>query len=412
LHENPRNSNHGGVIEMFDPKGRLTKCVSTQELERRWALAREVMWENKVDYLLMRNEEEFLGGYVKWFSDFSARHSYPFTVIFPYEDEMTLITSGPFPPGEPSPPQWAARGVRQRLSAPYFPTAHYTHTYDADLAVGVLKEKKDAVIGLVGRSFIPINFYEYLVKSLPGTRFIDMTEQIDHLKAVKSKEEIELIKATATLQDEAIEEMRERVRPGMRDFEVYNEARHSVTRRGSEQQLILVCSAPKGVPASFQVRRFQNRIIQEGDQISLLIEVNGPGGLYTEIARIFSIGQPSQELVDAFSYSVEAQEHTLNLIKPGTEPGEILAANNEFLGRKGYKPELRLYAHGQGHDLVERPLFLKDETMTLKEGMNITVHPAAATDTVWATVCDNYIIGPGGPGECLHRMPKDIIVIS
>ena len=396
---------------MFDPKERLTTCVSNQELERRWALAREVMHENKVDYLLMRNEEEFLGGYVKWFSDFSARHSYPFTVIFPYEDGMTLITSGPFPPGDPSPPQWAARGVKQRLSAPYFPSAHYTHTYDAELAVGVLGEKKDAVIGLVGRSFIPINFYEYLVESLPGARFIDMTEQIDHLKAVKSKEEIALIGATATLQDEAIEEMRERIRPGMRDFELYNEARHSVIMRGSERQLILVGSAPKGVPAPFLGRRFQNRVIREGDQVSLLIEVNGPGGLYTEIARVFSIGQPSQELVDAFSYSVEAQEHSLSLVKPGASPGEILAANNEFLARKGYRPELRLYAHGQGHDLVERPLFLKDETMTIKEGMNITVHPVAATDRVWVNVCDNYIIGPEGHGECLHRTPKDIIII-
>ena len=399
-------------MTVFDPKERLTKCVSTQELERRWALAREVMRENKVDYLLMRNEEEFLGGYVKWFSDFSARYSYPFTVIFAYEDEMTLITSGSFSPGKPSTPRWAARGVRQRLSAPYFPTAHYTHTYDAELAVGVLKEKKDAVIGLVGKSFIPINFYEYVVKYLPGARFIDMTEQIDHLKAVKSKEEVDLIKATAALQDETIKDMREKIKPGMRDFEVYNEVCYSVAMRGSEQQLILVCSAPKGVPASFQGRHFQNRVIREGDQVSLLIEVNGPGGFYTEIARMFSLGQPSQELVDAFSYSVEAQEHSLRLAKPGTSPGEILAANNEFLGRKGYKPELRLYAHGQGHDLVERPLFLEDETMTLKEGMNITLHPTAATDTVWANVCDNYVIGPEGPGECLHRTPKDIIILS
>ena len=109
---------------------------------------------------------------------------------------------------------------------------------------------------------------------------------------------------------------------------------------------------------------------------------------------------------------VEAQEHSLSLLKPGANPGEILAANNEFLGRKGYKPELRLYAHGQGYDLVERPLFLKDETMNIKEGMNITLHPAAATDKVWATVCDNYIVGSDGPGECLHKTPKEILVIS
>ncbi|MDB9822577.1 Xaa-Pro peptidase family protein [Deltaproteobacteria bacterium] len=397
---------------MFDSKERLTKCVSSQELERRWALAREVMLENRVDYLLMRNDEGFIGGNVRWFSDFSAGHSYPFTVIFPYDDEMSLINSGPFPPGESFPPHWSARGVKRRLGAPYFPSAHYTHTYDAELAVSVLKEKKDAVIGLVGKSFIPINFYEYLIKHLPGARFIDMTDQVDNLKAIKSEEEIQMIKAAAALQDEAIDYIRKKITPGMRDFEVHAEVNHFVMMKGSERQLILICSAPKGEQAAFQVRQLQNRVIREGDQVSLLIEINGPGGFYTEIARMFSMGQPSQELVDAFSCSIEAQQNSLSLLKPGANPGDILDANNEFLERKGYKKELRLYAHGQGYDLVERPLFLNDETMTFKENMNITLHPGAATDNVWATVCDNYIVGPDGPGECLHKTSKEIIEIS
>lgn len=397
---------------MFDPKERITFSISTGELERRWALAREVMREQKVDYLLMRADEQFLGGYVKWFTDLPARDSYPFTVIFPRDEEMTLISVGPMPPGEPSPPPWAVRGVKTRLSAPYFPTAHYTHTYDAELAVGALKGKKDAVIGLVGKSFLPVNFHEYLTNHLPGARFTDMTEPIDHLKSIKSEEEIRLIQKTVDLQDAAMEQVRKTIRPGMRDADVYAEVLSSVIRQGSERQLVLVGSAPRGVPAHFQHLHFQNRTIREGDQVSLLIEVNGPGGFYAEIARMFSIGQPSQEMVDAFAYSLSAQDHSLNLMKPGAKPGEILAANSEFLGRKGYHPELRLYAHGQGYDLVERPFFLKDETMPIRAGMNITVHPAAATRTVWCTVCDNYIVGPDGPGECLHKTPKEIIVVT
>jgi Xaa-Pro aminopeptidase len=397
---------------MFDPKERLTQCISLSELERRWELARGVMREHKLDYLLMRNDEEFLGGYVKWFSDFSARHSYPFTVIFPRDDQMTLINCGPKAPGDPAPAEWAVRGVKQRLNAPYFPSAHYTHTLDAELAVSVLKEKKDATVGLVGKSFIPLNFYEYLVKHLPGVRFVDMTEQIDQIKVIKSAEEIELIKGTAALQDKAIEHVKNTIKPGMRDFEVLAEAQYSVVKSGSERQLILACSAPKGALASFQFRHFQNRVIQEGDQFSLLIEVNGPGGFYTEIARIFSLGTPSQELVDAYGVAKEAQQHSLSLIKPGAKVQDVMAANDEFLIRRGYKPELRLYAHGQGYDLVERPVFLDGETMPIKAGMNLTVHPGAVSDTVWAAVCDNFIIGPDGPGECLHKSPQELIIVS
>ena len=89
----------------------------------------------------MRSDEEFLGGYVRWFTDFPARHTYPFTVIFPIDDEITTIACGNLPPSEYYPPKWAARGIKKRLGAPYFPSIHYTDTLDAEVAVGVLKEK-------------------------------------------------------------------------------------------------------------------------------------------------------------------------------------------------------------------------------------------------------------------------------
>jgi Xaa-Pro aminopeptidase len=396
---------------MEDPKERLTTCISTAELERRWKATREVMRKNKVDFLLMRQDEEFLGGYVKWFSDFSARHSYPFTVIFPVDDEMTLIScSGP-PPADPFPPQWSVRGVKRRLGAPYFASVHYTSTYDAELAVGVLKEKKRATIGLVGKSFIPITFYDYLRKHLVGYKFVDMADQIDQIKVIKSPEEVELLKKTAALQDAAMEHVKKVLKPGRREFEVHADALHSTMIQESERQLILVSSGPPGTPVPFQPRHFQNRVIREGDQFSILIEVNGPGGLYTEIGRIFSIGKPPQELQDAFGVALEAQRITLKLLKPGVSPKDIWDANNEFLQRKGYPPERRLYAHGQGYDLVERPLIRYDEPMKIKTGMNITVHPAAAHATVWASVCDNYLVTEDGVGPCLHQTPKEIIVV-
>jgi Xaa-Pro aminopeptidase len=415
---------------MEDPREALTTSISAAELERRWEAAREMMRAHKIDFLVMRNDEEFLGGYVKWFTDIPARHSYPFTVIFPVDEEMTLISPGAAPPGDPGPPKWAVRGVKRRLGAPYFASAHYTSTYDAELAVTVLKEKKGAAIGLVGRSFIPITFFEYLNKHLSGSTFADATDHIDQIKAIKSPEEIELIKHTAELQDVAMEHVRKSIRPGRRGFEIFAEAQYSTTLQGSERQLILIGSGPPGTRVPFRPRRYQNRMIKEGDQVSALIEVNGPGGFYTEIGRIFSVGKPSQELQDAFGVSLEAQRISLSLLKPSANPRDIWDANNEFLEKKGYLPERRLHAHGQGYDLVERPLperrlhahgqgydlverplIRYDEPMKIKAGMNLAVHPMAASETIWAGVADNYLVTETGVSACLHKTPKEIIVV-
>ncbi|HVN23160.1 MAG TPA: Xaa-Pro peptidase family protein [Syntrophorhabdales bacterium] len=397
---------------MENPRERLTPTVSDAELERRWKAARDVMREHKIDYLLMRQDEEFLGGYIRWFSDFPARESYPFTVIFPLDDGMTTIACGNYPPSEYFPPQWAARGIKQRLGAPYFPSMYYTGTMDAELAVGVLKAKKRATIGLVGRTSIPITFYEYVRKHLPGYKFVDATDYIDNLKAVKSPEEIGFIKETARLQDEAMEHVRKSIRPGLRDWEVFVEAQYAMAKRGSTRQLILVGSNPKGVVIRWQVRHFQNRIIREGDQINVLIETNGPGGFYTEIGRVFSLGKPAQALVDAMGCCIEAQQASLSVLKPGADPGELWEMNNEFLQKRGYLPERRLYAHGQGYDLVERPAIRPDEPMKIKAGMNLTVHPWAINSEAWAVVTDNYLVTETGVSECLHKTQKEVIVID
>jgi Xaa-Pro aminopeptidase len=142
-----------------------------------------------------------------------------------------------------------------------------------------------------------------------------------------------------------------------------------------------------------------------------MIEVNGPGGLYTELGRTCVLGKASEELLECCEIAKEAQQVTLNLMKPGADPKELLVANNEFLRSKGLPEERRLYAHGQGYDLVERPAIRDDESMKLKKNMNITIHPIVATKTVFAWVCDNYLVSEDGVSACLHKTPKKIFEV-
>ncbi len=44
----------------------------------------------------MQNNNDHMGGYVRWFTDMPATNGYPNTVVFPREDEMTVVCQGPF----------------------------------------------------------------------------------------------------------------------------------------------------------------------------------------------------------------------------------------------------------------------------------------------------------------------------
>ena len=88
---------------------------------------------------------------------------------------------------------------------------------------------------------------------------------------------------------------------------------------------------------------------------------------------------------------------------------DIWNAYNDFMQRNGRPEEQRLYCHGQGYDMVERPLVRHDEPMTIAANTNIVVHPTYMLERVMSWVCDNYIIGDDGPGERLHKFPEKIV---
>ena len=152
---------------------RLNTPISTAELERRWTAVRAAMAREKIDVLLMQNNNDHMGGYVRWFTDMPATNGYPNTVVFPRDDEMTVVCQGPFGGSEPTAQadmtggsttpqkaddksfdlkgrlsQW--RGVKQISTTPSYASAHYTKDYDPELAAKALKPFAKGTIGYVG----------------------------------------------------------------------------------------------------------------------------------------------------------------------------------------------------------------------------------------------------------------------
>jgi Xaa-Pro aminopeptidase len=391
---------------------RLLNPISTRELERRWAAARKGMAERDIDALLMQNNNDWLGGYVRWFTDTPLSNGYPRSVIFPASDPMTVVDMGGRGVRREVESAEVNRGVGEMIFTPAFTSIAYTDTYQAELVAAELKRRGYRTIGWVASGAMPHAFVARIERELTGkAKFVDATEFIDRLKAIKSEEEKELIRKAARMQDEVFARVLAKIRPGMTDNDVTALAQYEGRLLGSEQGLFLGSSAPLGQASRFLDRHQQARRLKPGEHFSLLIENNGPGGFYTEIARTIVLGKASNELIDGFESMKEAQAHTLHLLKPGASCADIARSHDEYMRARGLPAELRLYCHGQGYDLVERPLVRADETMAIEEHMNLAVHPGYETPSIFAVICDNYFIEAGGPGACLHQTPKQIFEI-
>ena len=380
--------------------------IPTRELERRWTLVREAMQKASIDCLIMQNDNQFLGGYVRYFTDMPAG-GYGTTIVFPVDDEMVVINHGGAS-GPHSPPDWAARGIKHRISRPYIQTLQYANTFAAEEAVNFLKKTGYRHIGWLGLNMISASFYQYVRTELSGLAWSDASDLVDEIKAVKSPDEMKLIRQTVALHDDLAEAMPVVFRPGRYEYEVKNELKRMAADLGCEELNIILGTDP--VRPVMTVPVFENRRIESGDQMVCLIEVNGPGGFYGELARCWSLGEPNQAQLRAFEVSVKAQDLVADMLKPGTKPGDLFKANNDFLTAHGYAPEERLFGHGQGYDMVERPAFTPEETMVLKEGMLVALHPAAVNKEAFAFCCDNYMITENG-AELLSRTPREILVV-
>jgi len=176
------------------PEQRVLHPIPTRELERRWRAVREHMEERGIDALVMQNSNDWLGGYVKWFTDRPATNAYPRAIVFPRDGRMVSVEQGPAGGVREVPPaDEIDRGVERIVFTPSYASIHYTGTYDAELVQAELRRRGYKTVGLVGTACMYHDFCAHLKQTAGSVRFVDATDMIDHIKAIKSADEIEAI---------------------------------------------------------------------------------------------------------------------------------------------------------------------------------------------------------------------------
>jgi Xaa-Pro aminopeptidase len=397
---------------MQTSSSRVLNSVSAEELQRRWAAVRAVMLKRGIDALVVQNSSDWVGGYIRWFSNQPATNGYPSSVVFPLEGGISFIEQGPFGGlRQSSPAEAAASGIARRLTTPSYPSVVYSGGYDAAIAAAELTRLGAKRVGFVAPASMYHSFGRHLSEHLQGSEVVDATDFVDRIKAVKSAEERAMIRQVAAMQDEVMLRVKEHIRPGQRDFEIAAFAQYVGQLLGSEQGIFLCSSAPWGQAASFRPRSLQGRTLECGDIYSLLVENNGAGGYYTELSRIFVLGAAPQELLEAHAAVLDAQRFALSLLKPGAYAKDIFAQHNAYLRERHLPQERRLSVHGMGYDMVERPLIRSDEDMMIEENMAIVCHPGILNARMFVHNTDVYLIEATGPSECLHSTPKQIFEI-
>lgn len=387
--------------------GSYKSAVSDAEMERRWRITQEEMVKNDIDCLLLYANDGWQAGAIRYFTDWPPENMFGYVVLFPQEGKPALFGHGQY--GESAIPSDAARELDINVALPFAPALPYTDDLIPLEAVAYLKKRGYKHIGLYRKLLTPFHLVNYIRENLKGAEFIDVDDMVDTIKAVKSEEELEALKDAVRIHDELCAAMPLFLRPGRYEYEVAADVKKAALDLGCEFLNIMIGSG-RPCPGHFPPQ-LQYEVLREGDAFDILFECSNTGGYFAELCRMFSLGEPSDDLVRAVDASIRLQELVASQIKPGVKAEEMRVIAHKFQELNGYDKENRLLGHGQGVGLVERPAYVYGERMEFRENMFLSIHPGCRTKTINANISDNYVVTKDGAVR-LSKAPLKLIVCA
>ena len=140
---------------------------------------------------------------------------------------------------------------------------------------------------------------------------------MEQARAIKSLDEIEVLRRSLQTCEASVAAMRERLQPGMREADALALLIDGSIQRGGEYpETRLLSSGPRTNP---WFQETSDRVIENGDLIAFDTDLIGPMGYYNDISRSWVVGDkgPSDAQRRLYALAYQQMQHNTELLRPG-----------------------------------------------------------------------------------------------
>ncbi len=242
----------------------------------------------------------------------------------------------------------------------------------------------------------------------------DSSETLDtsirNLRMIKSQDEINSIKISQKITEEAFNHIINKINVGISEKEIAFDLEFYMRKIGAEKiafDLIVVSgnrtSAPHGTPS--------DKIIQKGDFVTIDI-----GSVYNgyncDMTRTIAISNVNDEQKKIYNIVLNAQNSAINAIAPGVKCSNIDKIARDIISSNGYKKN---FGHSTGHSLGieihESPYFSCNCEINLSPYMIMTVEPGIYINNKFGVRIEDMILVNESGFENLTNVTKELIII-
>ena len=343
-----------------------------EEYELRWKRSRDLMERNNLDALLISspsNYRYFVGTEYGW----GSRRN---VFLLPSDKEPVALVNG-------------AQKYSTELTTYINDVRWYDLPFRTTQVVEIISDlglSKSRIGAELKHDYMTNIPYE-VKQVVDEAEFVDATEILQELRMIKTKNEIEAIRAACLQHTTALLNMMERIRGGMTIREISWALAQCERDQGVVHLSTTMLPNIWNVDGKGEWRRKDldlNRKLRNGDYVSFDAAIVGSKGYGADFGATFVVGEPEREHIEWWEKCVHITKGWMEITRPNIRMSDAhkLACKsvsdvgldpNDFSGC--YAIHRAHYAHGTGIDLVEEPMCSSLEHREFRPGMTLCIEP-------------------------------------
>lgn len=223
-------------------------------------------------------------------------------------------------------------------------------------------------IGIVGMACITVSLYLAVTDRFKD-RIVESTPLFDKLTMIKSPEEIENTRVTAAIADKVYALLRNIVRPGVSEYEIYGEAKRLIYEMGCEYSFELIDG--QGAMMNMSFFPTADELEENG---TLFFEITPAyDGYYSQLPVTLPVVEYPPHVYRMVETWAKSDEAAFEVLRPGIKASELYFTLINTVQERGFISPLEA-----GHDLglnAHGPISVTaDDNTILAPGMIMAIH--------------------------------------
>jgi Xaa-Pro aminopeptidase len=290
-----------------------------------------------------------------------------------------------------------------QTSAPAFEAVKTVAPWEKQVGEAI----RDADINRLGvdTSTLPHASFVRLTEHLGGIETIEIGDQIDRLRWVKTPEEVAWQRRAIAITDIAYEKLLALLQPGVTEREMANQIAISFLEQGADGWGFppMVAFGPNSAKPHHDPG---NRKLAKGESIVIDIGATVHGNT-ADLPRPNSLGEPSAQLAEIYTIVQTAQNAALQAVRAGVPAKVVDSAARDVIAAAGYGEQ---FVHGVGHGIGVRihdgPFMHGRNEDPLPANSILTIEPGIYIRDVGGVRIEDVILVTDKGYELLSHAPK------